>query len=378
MFGLPIVTLRRDHDSQAVLYNGLLRLHCIGGQWGSAEALLANAAFPEERAPTAQLARFHYYVALVRAFGGRHSDAMDSLMQCLRKGPHHLLMLSPTSEAEDSSGGAVGVGFVQAVHKLLVVVQMLSGEIPERKLFDQRLVKASLAPYRPIVRAVRDGNLPAYYAALSPQQQPQLYAKLERDGLLPLLKRLEEIVLKSGISRLTSVYVRISIPELVNRLLQSPTAESPALQVCDSLLSSIRNSDASSALLPANARVCPQDDTVVCVPSLENVFSLAATTEALALRIFQAELLQREAQRGMRYPVPDLVAPALNPARRHRRKPSEEGDDDGSTTTNNNNNEDDNGEEGRRLKSLLDDAAEIIPEDYEDDGDIAMDEDFGF
>lgn len=52
------------------------------------------------------------------------------LLKALRKAPQHS-----------------AVGFKQTVQKLLVTVELLLGDIPERSIFHQAHLKRSLAPY---------------------------------------------------------------------------------------------------------------------------------------------------------------------------------------------------------------------------------------
>ena len=51
------------------------------------------------------------------------------------------------------------IGFRQTATKLLTVVDLLLGDIPERARFTQRSLESSLKPYFEISQAVRQGNL---------------------------------------------------------------------------------------------------------------------------------------------------------------------------------------------------------------------------
>ena len=51
------------------------------------------------------------------------------------------------------------IGFRQAATKLLTVVDLLMGDIPERARFIQKNLEKSLIPYFHLTQAVRTGNL---------------------------------------------------------------------------------------------------------------------------------------------------------------------------------------------------------------------------
>ena len=63
-------------------------------------------------------------------------------MQAIRKAPQH-----------------TAVGFKQTVQKLLVTVELLMGDIPERHIFRQSTMRHALAPYFQMTQAVRLGDI---------------------------------------------------------------------------------------------------------------------------------------------------------------------------------------------------------------------------
>lgn len=52
-----------------------------------------------------------------------------------------------------------GAGFRQAATKLLTVVDLLLGDIPERSRFTEKVMEVALKPYFSLTQAVRIGNL---------------------------------------------------------------------------------------------------------------------------------------------------------------------------------------------------------------------------
>lgn len=123
-------TLRNDRDTQAVLLNTLLRSYISANEYHLADLLVSKTTFPET-ATNNQLARYMYYVGRIKAIQLDYTASYGFLSNAIRKA------LSTTATA----------GFQQAVYKVMVIVQLLMGEIPERSLFRQPMLKKSLAPY---------------------------------------------------------------------------------------------------------------------------------------------------------------------------------------------------------------------------------------
>ncbi|CAD6997023.1 unnamed protein product [Ceratitis capitata] len=74
----------------------------------------------------------------IKAAKLEYSDAHKHLVQALRKAPQN-----------------AAVGFRQTVQKLIIVVELLLGNIPERQVFRQAALRKSLAPYFQLTQAVR-------------------------------------------------------------------------------------------------------------------------------------------------------------------------------------------------------------------------------
>ncbi|MEQ2240400.1 hypothetical protein ILYODFUR_014475, partial [Ilyodon furcidens] len=79
------------------------------------------------------------------------------------------------------------------VHKLLIVVELLLGEIPDRLQFRQPSLKRSLMPYFLLTQAVRTGNLAKFNQVLE-----QFGEKFQADGTYTLIIRLRHNVIKTG------------------------------------------------------------------------------------------------------------------------------------------------------------------------------------
>eukprot|EP00066_Takifugu_rubripes_P002880 XP_003965069.1 PREDICTED: 26S proteasome non-ATPase regulatory subunit 3 [Takifugu rubripes] len=126
---LRTATLRHDADGQAVLVNLLLRNYLHFNLYDQAEKLVSKSVFPE-LANNNEWARYLYYTGRIKAIQLEYSEARRTLTNALRKAPQH-----------------TAVGFKQTVHKLLIVVELLLGEIPDRLQFRQPSLKRSLMPY---------------------------------------------------------------------------------------------------------------------------------------------------------------------------------------------------------------------------------------
>ena len=107
-------SLKHDQIGQATLLNLLLRNYLEFNLYEQADTLMRKTSFPEGDASNNQLARYLYYTGRIKAVQLEYTDAFRSLQQAARKAPQ-------TS----------ALGFRKTVHKFIVVVQLLLGEIPE-------------------------------------------------------------------------------------------------------------------------------------------------------------------------------------------------------------------------------------------------------
>jgi 26S proteasome regulatory subunit N3 len=138
---LRTATLRNDFEGQAVIINCLLRNYLHYSLYDQADKLVNKSVFPET-ASNNEWARFLYYLGRIKAAKLEYSVAYKHLVQALRKAPQH-----------------AAVGFRQTAQKLVIVVELLLGDIPERQIFRQAALRRSLAPYFQLTQAVRMGKL---------------------------------------------------------------------------------------------------------------------------------------------------------------------------------------------------------------------------
>ncbi|CAJ0864316.1 9850_t:CDS:10 [Entrophospora sp. SA101] len=189
-------TLRHDDDTQATLLNLLLRNYFHYNLYDQADKLVTKTTFPESSANNQQ-ARYMYYLGLIKAIQLDYTASHTHLLQAIRKAPQN-----------DATAG-----FQQTVYKLSIIVQLLMGEIPERTLFRQPVLKKPLVPYLKLVQAVRIGDLSKFQEALAK------YAEVFRkDKNYTLILRLRHNVIKTGIRMISLSYSRISLRDICFKL----------------------------------------------------------------------------------------------------------------------------------------------------------------
>ncbi|KAF9994303.1 26S proteasome non-ATPase regulatory subunit [Entomortierella chlamydospora] len=189
-------TLRRDDDTQSTLINLLLRNYFHYNLYDQADKLVSKITFPEN-ATNNQLARYMYYLGRIKAIQLEYTESHQCLLQAVRKAPQN----------------NVTAGFQQEANKLLIIVQLLMGEIPERSLFRQPVLRKALIPYFQITQAVRVGDLNKFQETLATHA-----ATFNADKNYTLILRLRHNVIKTGIRMISLSYSRISLRDVCLKL----------------------------------------------------------------------------------------------------------------------------------------------------------------
>ncbi|KAK3941318.1 proteasome regulatory subunit C-terminal-domain-containing protein [Diplogelasinospora grovesii] len=193
---LRTAVLRKDIDTQASVIVLLLRNYLLTSHIAQADLLVSHTQFPENAANN-QVARFLYYLGRIRAIQLRYTEAHEHLTAATRKAP----------------SSACALGFSQTATKLLLVVELLMGDIPDRATFRQPTMELSLKPYFLLVQAVRVGNLEDFETAIADHADT-----FRRDGTYTLILRLRQNVIKTGIRMMSLSYSRISLRDICIRL----------------------------------------------------------------------------------------------------------------------------------------------------------------
>lgn len=193
---LRTAVLRKDQDVQATVTTLLLRNYLSTSHISQADLLISHTQFPPA-ASNNQIARYLYYLGRIRAIQLSYTEAHEHLISATRKSP---------------SSHAAG-GFYQASHKLLVVVELLMGDIPDRALFRQPSLERALQPYLQLVEAVSVGDLDGFLTLV------QTFSKnFRQDGTYTLILRLRQNVIKTGLRMMSLSYARISLRDICLRL----------------------------------------------------------------------------------------------------------------------------------------------------------------
>ncbi|KAK0113909.1 26S proteasome non-ATPase regulatory subunit [Cadophora gregata f. sp. sojae] len=193
---LRTAVLRKDIDTQSTVIVLLLRNYLSTFHIAQADLLLSHTQFPDT-ASNNQVARFLYYQGRIRAIQLQYSDAHEYLVAATRKAP-----TSPSA-----------AGFAQTAQKLLLVVQLLMGDIPERATFRVASMERALQPYLMLVQAVRVGLLGEFENVINQHAET-----FRRDGTYTLILRLRQNVIKTGIRMMSLSYSRISLRDICIRL----------------------------------------------------------------------------------------------------------------------------------------------------------------
>ena len=284
--------LRRDADVSATILNLHLRELLLSDRVEQAQKLISNSTFPTEAASNNQLLRYLYYSGRVQALRLEYTQSYSNLSQCLRKCPTN-----------------TGLGFRIAVQRLLVVVQLLMGEIPDRSVFFGEGMRGELRPYLEIAQAVRRGDLAVFHETVGGHAE-----RLRVDGTYTLISRLAHSVVKAGLRRLKTSYSRISLEDVASRL-GLPSATSAEFVVAKA----VRDGVIDATIDHEGGYVQSHD--------LVDVYATVEPSEAFHRRIAYCLTTHNDAVRAMRY-TPDAYKKQLEASRGLRRSREDKTDEE--------------------------------------------------
>lgn len=187
--------LHHDEPGQVSLSNAILRSYLDANLYAQADRFRLKTTLPDSGS-TGQYARFLYYSGRIEAIQLHYSKALNSLNLAIRKAPRE---------------GAIG--FRQTVTKLLVIVQLLLGEIPDRSVFRQTDLKRSLKPYFQLTKAIRGGDIAFFKETMEKYNHIFL-----QDKNFSLIVRLRHNVIKTGLRNINLSYSRISLSDVASKL----------------------------------------------------------------------------------------------------------------------------------------------------------------
>ncbi|XP_014666109.1 PREDICTED: 26S proteasome non-ATPase regulatory subunit 3-like [Priapulus caudatus] len=189
-------TLRHDDEGVSCLLNLLLRNYLHYKLYDQADKLVSKSTFPEN-ANNNEWARYLYYLGRIKATQLEYSEAHKNLLQAVRK--------APTTNA--------AAGFKQTVHKLAITVELLLGDIPDRAVFRETMLRKTLQPYFQLTQAVRAGDLSRFNEVLC-----NFSAQFQADDTYTLIVRLRHNVIKTGVRMINVSYSRISLADIAQKL----------------------------------------------------------------------------------------------------------------------------------------------------------------
>lgn len=260
--------MRKDNDTQAAVTVLLLRNYISTADITQADLLVAQTQLPTS-ASNNQVCRYLYYIGRIRAIQLAYTQAHEHLESATRKSP--------------TSGPAVG--FYQQATKLLMVVELLMGDIPDRSVFRQPSLELALHPYLKLVQAVRVGDLQAFLKCVSLNE-----AQFRKDGTYTLILRLRQNVIKTGVRMLSLSYSRISLRDICTRL--GVDSEESAEYIT---AKAIRDGVIEASLDHQNGHM-------VTVPQ-KDAYSTTEPSEAFHARISALLSMRDECVMAMRYPM---------------------------------------------------------------------------
>lgn len=267
---LRFATLHHQYESQATIIVCLLRAYLLTKNLLPAAKLVTKVAFPET-ANNNDLARYLYYMGRIRALQLQYPEAAQFFQLSLRKAP------------QDSA-----IGFKQNVHKWVVVISLLRGEIPERGIFRMSIHRATLAPYLQLTHAVRLGDIAYFNKVLE-----KFSGTFENDETLTLIVRLRQNVIRTAIRQISLAYSRIPIKDIALKL-QLPTDVEAEYIVAKAI-----KDDTVDAVIVFDTRTV---DRYMQSGVTENIYRTTEPQFAYDTRIKNCLELHNLAVKALRYP----------------------------------------------------------------------------
>jgi len=280
--------LQHNEAGQAALSVCILRSYLSAHLYSQADTFRLKSTFPEQRS-NAQTARYCYYIGRIQAVQLHYSDAFASLTQALRKAPQR-----------------AAVGFRQICTKLLILVQLLMGDVPERSLFSPKDLRRALLPYLALTQAVRVGDLKLFSEAM--QKHRDVF---ERDGLESLIVRLRANVIKAGLRKINLSYSRIALADVAAKL------KLESLQDAESLVAKAVHDGVIDAVVDRNA-----EPRQMLSREVADVYATTEPQQAFHKRVNFTLQMHQQAVKSLRYPN------AVQGKHRHDWESDDEDDED--------------------------------------------------
>jgi 26S proteasome regulatory subunit N3 len=131
----------------------------------------------------------------VKAVRREYGESLDMLNQAIRKCPD------------------TAKGFKIICQKAAIVVELLLGEIPNREIFSDVLIFTNVYPYCKLIQVVLEGELSNFNRTVE-EYKPTF----QKDGLYNIILRLNQIVIRIGLRKISLAYSRISLADIASKL----------------------------------------------------------------------------------------------------------------------------------------------------------------
>jgi len=258
-------TLKNNEIGQATIHNLIMRNFMEANLLEQADNFNSKTTFPDVK--PAETVRHMYYVGRIRAVQLEYSEAYACLMQAVRKAPQK-----------------IAPGFRSTVNKLLCIVQLLMGEVPERKFFNQDGITDDLVPYCALAAAVRLGDLQEFAKVSAANTETFL-----KDKNHNLIVRLRHNVIKAGLRKLSISYSRISLADICQKLGFESVASTESI-----VAKAIRDGVIDGLI--------DHDQSFLSTTASSNTYSSNEPQEAFKKRIRFCLDIHNEAVMAMQYP----------------------------------------------------------------------------
>jgi 26S proteasome regulatory subunit N3 len=182
-----------DEITQNTLINCITRFLLENNAYEQARNFLSKTKF-HENILTNEDARYLYYLGRINAVQLNYSEAYKNLTDSLRK--------SPEKSAR---------GFTIIIQKLLVIIEMLMGDVPDITKYLGSIKE--MGPYCNLIKAVSQGNL-EFFNQVVTQNKVSFLA----DKNYNLIQKLRYVVIKVGLRKINLSYNRISLEDVCQKL----------------------------------------------------------------------------------------------------------------------------------------------------------------
>ena len=252
------------------LYVFVLRNLLKENRLKEAHQMLKNFVFTEN-IQYIYYSKFLFYKGLFMSRVGKYQAAYVLMNSALRKAP------------ENKDGSRNGLNsFSVLVQKHIIVLSLLLNELPSVETFAER---PELALYKELVRMVTQGRNEEFNKLRSNNSRA-----FERDMVMDLLGKMEPVVLRNAVKKLSITYTRISIPDVLKKI-----------GVRDGDKFDIQSFLTKSKAYIEEFKIDPQNNLIDFAKTNES-YSDASIRDNLAKRISHLNAMDEQITKSLRYP----------------------------------------------------------------------------